>query len=635
MTNDDRWITFCCYDPEVLNNRGCGVQRVLFQPVNDPPTADDVVFYLADPRLGGLTNQVVPGGDPDGDVVTYNVSCQPNKGTLTFDSSTGRFDYAPNANIIGNDRFVYFTWDGVDGPSPRPLQSKFATVEIRLGNGETTPVARDIYVEVWENAPEYVVFDATDADSTDVGMTNDISRYQIVREPELNVGGVVLDAPVTIGGKRYSENATFRYAAYTGSDIVARVQRNMNAYPTNFDFNTLAREQHPGFNVTSFQYVAVDLSGRVSNVATATVWVRLTTETNTRPSAQTLSFTTLESVVVASDFDTTDVESPAQLRHSLPTGAGTTAPTLGVASQVGVAANPYSKAFRYDPHPYYYGTDSFQYLVTDPHGSTSDLTTVTVTITNVNQPPQGACGANSTLKASPDPIVDLKGRAAELTFLEGYQILRARVISYANNTQLRDAEFYHYDAFIDDLAKFDGVVDKEQVFFSCGSTATLTSPSQYHDAVTAVALLAYDVDQPLGNTIRYVLSQEPTLAASSDPARGAVGYAGALYPYVAPNGTFYNATNTTTYSYGSESVSGATPLAAGDVIGDASDGPALLLFKPRAFVRGPVTFKWHAVDTSVSPPVRGDDVTMTIASKCRGGETVSYTHLTLPTIYSV
>ena len=626
MTNDDRWITFCCYDPEVLNNRGCGVQRVLFQPVNDPPTADDVVFYLADPRLGGLTNQVVPGGDPDGDVVTYNVSCQPNKGTLTFDSSTGRFDYAPNANIIGNDRFVYFTWDGVVGPSPRPLQSKFATVEIRLGNGETTPVARDIYVEVWENAPEYVVFDATDADSTDAANTNDISRYQILREPELNVGGVVLDAPVTSGGKRYSENATFRYAAYTGSDIVARVQRNMNAYPTNFDFNTLAREQHPGFNVTSFQYVAVDLSGRVSNVATATVWVRLTTETNTRPSAQTLSFTTLESVVVASDFDTTDVESPAQLRHSLPTGAGTTAPTLGVASQVGVAANPYSKAFRYDPHPYYYGTDSFQYLVTDPHGSTSDLTTVTVTITNVNQPPQGACGANSTLKASPDPIVDLKGRAAELTFLEGYQILRARVISYANNTQLRDAEFYHYDAFIDDLAKFEGVVDKEQVFFSCGSTATLTSPSQYHDAVTAVALLAYDVDQPLRNTIRYVLSQEPTLAASSDPARGAVGYAGALYPYVAPNGTFYNATNTTTYSYASESVSGATPLAAGDVIGDASDGPALLLFKPRAFVRGPVTFKWHAVDTSVSPPVRGDDVTMTIASKCRGGERVNGVH---------
>ena len=623
MTDDDRWITFCCDDPEPLNFRGCGVQRVRFFPVNDPPTADDVVFYLADPRLGGLTNEVVPGSDPDGDVITYNVSCQPNKGTLTFDSATGRFDYAPNANIIGNDRFVYFTWDGFVGPASRPLQSKFATVEIRLGNGETPPVARDIYIEVWENSPEYVVFSATDADSTDVALTNDIVRYQIVQEPELNVAGIVLDAPVMNGGKRYTENATFQYAAYTGSDVVVRVQQNMNAYATNFDFNTLAREQHPGFNVTSFQYVAVDLSGRVSNVATATVWVRLTTETNTRPTARPLAFTTPESVSVASDFDTTDVESPSQLRHSIP--ASGAQPTLGVASQVGIAANPYSKAFRYDPYPYYYGTDTFQYLVTDPHGSTSDLTTVTVTIQQIDQPPQGACGASSTLKTSLDPVVDLRGRTAELTYLEGYSIIRARVIRYTNNSQLRDAEFYHYEPFIDDLTKFDSVVNKNAVFMSCGSTTTLTSPSQYHDAVTAVALLAYDVDQPLKNTIRYVLSQEPTIA-SSDPARGAAGYAGSLYAYVAPNGTFYNTTNVTTYSYTSESVSGMTPLRAGDVIGDSANGPALLLFKPRDYVHGAVTFTWHAVDTSVSPPLRGDDVSMTIASKCRGGESVNDVH---------
>ena len=29
MTNDDRWITFCCYDPEVLTTADAGATRVV------------------------------------------------------------------------------------------------------------------------------------------------------------------------------------------------------------------------------------------------------------------------------------------------------------------------------------------------------------------------------------------------------------------------------------------------------------------------------------------------------------------------------------------------------------------------------------------------------------------------------
>ena len=153
----------------------------MFQPVNDPPLAENKIVYLADPRVGGLTGETVPGSDPDGDTFTFNISCLPNKGDLTFNTATGQFDYAPYPNMIGDDRFVYFTWDGYTGPNERPLQSKYATVEIRIGNGETNPVAQDINVDVWENSAEYFTFSATDADSTNTEMTNDILRYQIFR----------------------------------------------------------------------------------------------------------------------------------------------------------------------------------------------------------------------------------------------------------------------------------------------------------------------------------------------------------------------------------------------------------------------------------------------------------------------
>ena len=130
----------------------------------------------------------------------------------------------------------------------------------------------------------------------------------------------------------------------------------------------------------------------------------------------------------------------------------------------------------------------FEYLVTDPHGSTSDLTTITVTVSQVDQPPQGACGVNSTLKSSADPTYDLKGRTAELSVLMGYQIIRAKTMRYLINPERRDLEFYNYLPFINDLSKFDSVIDHQNIFLSCGSTSALTTAAIYHDQVTAVAL---------------------------------------------------------------------------------------------------------------------------------------------------
>ena len=623
MSDVDRYIRFCCNDGETQNNIGCGLNRVIMTPVNDPPTARDQTFQLRNPRIDTLTDAQLTGGDPENDAITYNISCEPSKGNLTLNAATGMFTYTPFPNMVGNDRFVYFTWDTYQPARvlPRPLQSPFRTVEILVGNGNNDPVAKDGCIEVWENSPKNFTFNATDLDSTNPPVNNsDIIRYHIVEEPELNPAGITLRNTGITGGKRFSEYATFEYAAYSGSAIVQRVREKMASSGSN-SFGGVASTQYPGYNVTSWKFMVTDISGRVSNVASICVTLRLLSETNTAPTADPITLETDANVPVDATFVSDDAESRDALRHTLPIIG-----TLGTPSLVGLAANPYSKNFRYDPFPFYYGTDVFYYAVTDPHGATSGNTLVSVKINEINQPPQGACGPRSTLKYSMNPLFNLKQRAAESSMLQGYNLIKAATLQYKQNPERQlDLQFYQFDPFINDLAKFDAVIDDENVFLSCGSSKTSTPQSMYHDEIKAVALLAYDVDQDVNNTIRYVLSELPTIA-SSDPARGAAGYAGTLYKYVAPTGTFFNSTNQTVYQYTSASVAGLTPLAVGDVIGDAINGAVLVIFEPREYVHGPVTFKWRANDTSITPNAQGTDVSMTINTLCRGGERINGVH---------
>ena len=243
MTDTDRYIKMCCYDYGPENEEGCAVQRAIFQPVNDAPTSESLIFYIPDPRVAGLVNANLVGNDPDNDALEYVISCNTTKGELVYDKDTGVFSYTPNAENYGNDRFVYYTTDGVIGPEPRPLRSKYATVEIRLGNGDTAPVANDIYIDVREDTPQTFSFNATDEDSTDTAKLNDIYRYQIVTEPTMNVGGITLQDQVTIGGKRYTEKPVFTYTANANTDLANRVQELMTQdYGANFDFSTLSRE---------------------------------------------------------------------------------------------------------------------------------------------------------------------------------------------------------------------------------------------------------------------------------------------------------------------------------------------------------------------------------------------------------
>jgi hypothetical protein len=50
--------------------------------------------------------------DVDGDALTYRITTQPTKGTVTVNAATGTFTYTPNAGATGSDSFRFRANDG-------------------------------------------------------------------------------------------------------------------------------------------------------------------------------------------------------------------------------------------------------------------------------------------------------------------------------------------------------------------------------------------------------------------------------------------------------------------------------------------------------------------------------------------
>jgi hypothetical protein len=134
------------------------------------------------------------------------------------------------------------------------------------------------------------------------------------------------------------------------------------------------------FGVDTFTYRALDGLGN-SDAATVTVTV---TSVNDPPVAVNDAFTVLEdSLANPLDVLANDNAGPANEDQTLTINpASLTQPAHGTV--VLVSGNT---LIEYTPNANYFGTDSFQYSVIDSGGLISNLATVTITVTPVNDPP--------------------------------------------------------------------------------------------------------------------------------------------------------------------------------------------------------------------------------------------------------
>jgi len=422
-------------------------------PVNDAPVATDD-SYTTDEGTQLTGNVLGNDTDIDGDTLTVSVGTGPQHGSLTLNAD-GSFTYAPTGDYHGADEFTYTVSDGQGGTAVGTVSITVTpTNDDPVANHDSYTVAEDGRVtgDVLTNdtdidgdtlttslvgAPTHGKLDFN-ADGTftytpdenfngtdifvyrvsDGGTTTRLGTVTITVTP-------VNDAPVTVDGSvkitedtTHSGNVLNHVTDADGDTLTTTVHTEPNngtlhlqadgsyTYTPNTDYT----------GTDSFSYTVSDGQGGTA-VGTVNITV---SPLNDAPVAVDDSVTTDEDTPVRGNVLTNDTDPDG--KETIQSASVVTGPANGTLEFDGATGE-----FTYTPNPDYNGTDSFTYTVTD--GTlTSDVATVTITITAVNDAPVASDDAYSvnqgqTLTVSGPGVVgndfDVDGDAITATLVNG------------------------------------------------------------------------------------------------------------------------------------------------------------------------------------------------------------------------
>ena len=305
--------------------------------VNDPPIATDNDYTTdEDTAVGGnvVTDDTGDGVDSDSDgtlVPNATLVADVSDGTLTLNAD-GSFTYTPDPDFNGTDSFTYTVTDDDGGVS------NTATVTITVNDVNDPPVATDNGYTTNESA---VVGGNVVTDDTGDGVDSDSDGTL--------TPAATLVAGVSDGTLVLNPDGSFTYtpdAGFSGTD--------------------------------SFTYTVTDDDGATSNTATVSIVV------NDSPVATDNDYTTDEDTAVGGNVVTDDTGDGVDSDSD-----GTLAPNATLVSDVsdGTLTLNADGSFTYTPDPGFNGVDSFTYTVTDDGGAISNIATVTLNVTDVNDPP--------------------------------------------------------------------------------------------------------------------------------------------------------------------------------------------------------------------------------------------------------
>jgi len=273
--------------------------------------------------------------------------------------SEGQVIYNPDANFNGSDSFSYTVADTLSGVS------NSATVTINVAGANDAPLAsNDLTTTDEDNA---VVIDVL-ANDVDIEDTLDPSTVNAQVEPAN--GSIVIDS--VSGQITYTPNPDFH-----GSD--------------------------------SFSYTVKDEDDATSNEATVLITVN---SVNDAPVAEDNTVVLLEDMthiinVLGND---SDIDTVLDSSHvvDVTSVAIVTMPTSGQVSVDNVTGS-----ISYTPTENFYGADSFTYTAKDTSGLVSNVASVTVTVTSVNDLPL-ANNDSANVDEDVTTVIDLLGNDQDI-----------------------------------------------------------------------------------------------------------------------------------------------------------------------------------------------------------------------------
>ncbi|WP_329045946.1 Ig-like domain-containing protein [Pseudomonas aeruginosa] len=297
-------------------------------PVNDVPSVDDLTLSTPEDTPASIT---LPVHDVDlsfeGDSHTFAIISGPAATQGIASISGNKLSFTPAANWNGTAKVTYQATDS------HGAKSNVATLTITVTPVNDPPAVDDLTLTTPEDTPASITLPVHDVD---LSFEGDSHTFAVISGPAAAQGTASI-----IGNK-----LSFTPAA---------------------DWNGTAK-------VT---YQATDSHGAKSNVATLTITV---TPVNDPPAVDDLTLTTPEDTPASITLPVHDVDLSFEGdSHTFAVISGPTA-AQGAAS---ISGNKLS----FTPAANWNGTAKVTYQATDSHGAKSNVATLTITVTPVNDPP--------------------------------------------------------------------------------------------------------------------------------------------------------------------------------------------------------------------------------------------------------
>jgi VCBS repeat-containing protein len=384
---------------------------VTITPVNDAPVATDQTATTAEDAAQPVT---LSGSDVEGDPLAFSIVTGPSHGVLS--GAAPSLIYTPAADYNGNDSFTFTANDGL-------ADSQVAIVTIEITPVNDAPAAAGQSVTTAEDGARSVTLTASDVDgdplifSIVAGPSHGVlsgPAPNLTYTPAANYNGsdsftfrvndgtvdsnvatvsititALNDAPVAQNGTA----SVFSGGSVTGTLVAGDIDSPSLSYAlvaNGTKGSAVVNASTGGYTYTSnagtsgtdaFTFKANDGS-LDSNVATITV----TIAANRPPVANSQSLTTLEDKSANGTLGATDADGNRLTFSIVANGSKGTA----------TISNTSTGRFAYIPSANANGTDTFTFKAND--GMTdSNVATVTVSITPVNDPPVAQAATLTTL----------------------------------------------------------------------------------------------------------------------------------------------------------------------------------------------------------------------------------------------